>query len=193
LCAQGRSLRALGCEIAIDDFGTGNSGLKIWSELRPDYVKVDRYFIARVESDPVAVELLRAMLDMAHVLGSRVVAEGIETEHQLELLRNTGVDYLQGYYISRPLEQATDQTGNYGVRPIAVRESVDVACVGDLCFEREPVRPDMQIADAVEVFRRHPEWETLPIVTEGRPVGVLRRDTLLLLLSKPLFLTNAAA
>ena len=72
-----RFLRALGCEIAIDDFGTGISGLKVWSELRPDYVKIDRYFIARIETDPVAVELLRAMLDMAHVLGSRVVAEGI--------------------------------------------------------------------------------------------------------------------
>lgn len=187
LCANGRALRALGCEIAIDDFGTGNSGLKIWSELRPDYVKIDRYFIARIESDPVAVELLRAMLDMAHVLGSRVVAEGIETEQQLELLRNTGVDYLQGYYISQPLEEATDQTGNYNVRPISVRETTEVSCIGDLCFEREPVDPELRIADAVALFRGRPEWETLPIVKDGKPLGVLHRDALLLLLSKPLF------
>jgi len=187
LCVQGRRLRALGCEIAIDDFGTGTSGLKIWSELRPDYVKIDRYFIADLDSDPVAVELLRAMLDMAHVLGSRVVAEGIETEQQLELLRSTGVDYLQGYFISRPLEQATDQTGNYGVRPLPVRESAGVSCVGDLCFQRDPVPPDMRVADAVALFRGHPEWETLPVVSDGRALGVLRRDVLLLLLSKPLF------
>jgi len=187
LCVQGRKLRKLGCEIAIDDFGTGTSGLKIWSELRPDYVKIDRYFIAGLESDPVAVELLRAMLDMAHVLGSRVVAEGIETEQQLELLRGTGVDYLQGYFIAMPLEQATDQTGNYGVRPLSVREDVEVSCIGDLCFGRDPVSPDMRIAEAVTVFREHPDWETLPIVADGRPLGVLRRDALLLLLSRPLF------
>ncbi len=187
LCAQGRKLRSLGCEIAIDDFGTGNSGLKIWSELRPDYVKVDRYFISRIESDPVAVELLRAMLDMAHVLGSRVVAEGIETEYQLELLRRTGVDYLQGYYISKPLEEATDQTGNYHVRPLSVRDDVEVSCIGDLCFEREPVSPELRVADAVVMFQEHPEWETLPIVKDDKPMGVLHRDALLLLLSKPLF------
>jgi EAL domain-containing protein (putative c-di-GMP-specific phosphodiesterase class I)/GGDEF domain-containing protein len=187
LCAEGRRLRQLGCEIAIDDFGTGISGLKVWSELRPDYVKVDRYFIARIETDPVAVELLRAMMDMAHVLGSRVVAEGIETECQLELLRNTGVDYLQGYYISRPLEQATDQTGNYSVKPIPEQELAEVSCVGDLCFEREPIIPQMRIADAVALFRSKPQWESLPVVQDGRPVGLLLRDALLLLLSKPLY------
>ncbi len=187
LCARGRNLRTVGCEIAIDDFGTGNSGLKIWSELRPDYAKIDRYFIARIETDPVAIELLRTMLDMAHLLGSRVVAEGIETERQLELLRDTGVDYLQGYYISRPLAEATDQTGNFSVRPLAVLELVEVSCIGDLCFEREPVSPELRIADAVTMFRNNPEWETLPVVQDGKPLGVLRRDALLLLLSKPLF------
>jgi EAL domain-containing protein (putative c-di-GMP-specific phosphodiesterase class I)/GGDEF domain-containing protein len=187
LCVEGRRLRALGCEIAIDDFGTGISGLKVWSELRPDYVKIDRYFIARIETDPVAVELLRAMLDMAHVLGSRVVAEGIETECQLELLRNTGVDYLQGYYISKPLEQATDQTGNYSVKPIPVDHATEVSCIGDLCFERQPVSPQLLIAEAVAIFRRNPKWETLPVVQDGKPVGIVQRDALLLLLSKPLF------
>jgi EAL domain-containing protein (putative c-di-GMP-specific phosphodiesterase class I)/GGDEF domain-containing protein len=187
LCNQGRKLRELGCEIAIDDFGTGNSGLKIWSELRPDYVKIDRYFIARLESDPVAMELLRAMLDMAHVLGSRVVAEGIETDQQLQLLQAAGVDYLQGYFIARPLQEATDQSGNYGVRPIPVRASAAATCIGDLCFDRQPVSPRMRIADAVVVFRDNPEWETLPVVHDGKPVGVLHRDALLLLLSKPLF------
>jgi diguanylate cyclase (GGDEF)-like protein len=187
LCAEGRRLRELGCEIAIDDFGTGISGLKVWSELRPDYVKVDRYFIARIESDPVAVELLRAMLDMAHVLGSRVVAEGIETENQLELLRNTGVDYLQGFFISKPLEQATDQTGNYSVQPLPVDQAIEVSCIGDLCFEREPINPRLTIAEAVEIFRRNPQWETLPVVRDGKAIGLLRRDALLLLLSKPLF------
>jgi diguanylate cyclase (GGDEF)-like protein len=187
LCAEGRRLRELGCEIAIDDFGTGISGLKIWSELRPDYVKVDRYFIARIETDPVAVELLRAMLDMAHVLGSRVVAEGIETATQLELLRGTGVDYLQGYYISKPLEQATDQTGNYNVLPLQVEKTAEVSCVGDLCFDREPVSPQMRIVDAVAVFRNNPQWESLPVVQDGKPLGLLQRDALLLLLSKPLY------
>src|SRR5262249_12620410 len=90
-------------------------------------------------------------------------------------------------YISMPLEQATDQTGNYNVRPIAVRENVEVSCIGDLCFAREPASPELRVADAVALFRSHPEWETLPIVQGDKPVGVVHRDALLLLLSKPLF------
>lgn len=183
---QGARLRALGCEIAIDDFGTGTSGLKIWSELRPDYVKVDRYFIERIESDPVAVEMLRAMLDMAHVMGSRVIAEGIETESQLEILRRTGVDYLQGFYISRPLEQATDQSGRFGVLPMPVRPEAGASCVGDLCLTREPVSAETRVSEALALFHANPDWESLPVVSQGRPLGMLRRDALLLLLSKPL-------
>lgn len=183
---QASRLRTLGCEFAIDDFGTGTSGLKIWSELRPDFVKIDRYFTSRIETDTVAVEILRSMLDMAHVMGSRVVAEGIETERQLEMLRHIGVDYLQGFYIARPLEQATAQTGNFGVLPMPVRTTAGVSCVGDLCRQREPVSENTRVVDAVQLFRANPEWESLPVVREGRPVGILRRDALLLLLSKPL-------
>lgn len=186
ICEQGRNLRALGCEIAIDDFGTGISGLKVWSELRPDYVKIDRYFIARTETDPVAVELLRSMLDMAHVLGSRVVAEGIENATQMELLRSTGVDYLQGHYISVPMERATDQTSNVSVLPVIIQPGIEVSRVGDLCFAREPVQPDLRVAEAVAIFRANPSWETLPVVLGDKPVGVLHRDALLLLLSRPL-------
>lgn len=184
--AQATRLRALGCEIAIDDFGTGLSGLKIWSELRPDYVKIDRYFISRVEEDSVAIEILRAMLDMAHVMGSRVVAEGIENERQMELLRGIGVDYLQGFHISMPLVEASIQTGEFRILPMQAVSAAGVSCVGDLCMQREPLAADTRISDAVGIFQANPDWDSLPIVAEGRPIGVLRRDALLLKLSKPL-------
>jgi GGDEF domain-containing protein len=73
------------------------------------------------------------------------------------------------------------------VKPIPVDQAVEVSCIGDLCFQREPLSPQMPIADAVAVFRSNPEWETLPVVLDGRPVGLVRRDALLLLLSKPLY------
>jgi diguanylate cyclase (GGDEF)-like protein len=183
---QGIRLRTLGCQIAIDDFGTGISGLKTWSELRPDYVKIDRYFTSRLENDPIALEILRAMLDMAHVLGSRVVAEGIETSCQLELLREIGVDYLQGFHIARPLAQATAETGTFPITPMQTRIVAGVSCVGDLCVPREPLAATTRVSDALALFQSNPEWESLPVVANGRPVGIVRRDALLLLLSRPL-------
>lgn len=183
---QGMRLRNLGCQIAIDDFGTGISGLKTWSELRPDYVKIDRYFTSRLENDPIALEILRAMLDMAHVLGSRVVAEGIENSCQLELLREIGVDYLQGFHIARPLAEATADTGTFQVTPMQSRTVAGVSCVGDLCVPREPLSQAARVLDALALFQAHPEWESLPVVAGGRPIGIVRRDALLLLLSRPL-------
>lgn len=184
--AQAARMRALGCEIAIDDFGTGLSGLKVWSELRPDYVKIDRYFTSQLEKDPVAIDILRAMLDMAHVLGSRVIAEGVENERQLELLRGVGVDYLQGFHICRPLSDAAADTGTFAMVPLRERARSGVSCIGDLRTDRAPVTAESRIGDAVALFQANPEWESLPVVTDGRPVGIVRRDSLLLLLSKPL-------
>jgi EAL domain-containing protein (putative c-di-GMP-specific phosphodiesterase class I) len=95
-------LRALGCDIAIDDLGAGSSGLKTWAAIRPDYVKVDRYFVAGIEQDAVRGEILRSVVDMGRVTGSRVIAEGIENREQFALLLELGVDYLQGYLLGRP-------------------------------------------------------------------------------------------
>lgn len=179
-------LRGMGCEIAIDDFGTGLSGLKIWSELRPDYVKIDRYFISRLAEDTIAVEVLRAMLDMAHVLGTRVIAEGIEDEQQLQLLCSIGVDYLQGYYISKPLPEAAALTGKFTTLSRPEVSVSGVACVADLCVPRAPLPASARISEAVALFQANPDWDSLPVVDEGRPVGILCRDRLLLTLSKPL-------
>src|SRR5690606_35508982 len=57
-------LREAGCAIAIDDLGAGSSGLRTWSELKPDYVKIDRYFVSGIDSDPTKLEFVRSMLDM---------------------------------------------------------------------------------------------------------------------------------
>jgi len=78
LAAAVAPLRAMGCDIAIDDLGAGSSGLKTWSAIRPDYAKVDRYFVAGVEKDAVRSEILRSVVDMGRVTGCRIIAEGVE-------------------------------------------------------------------------------------------------------------------
>ena len=179
-------LRQLGCEIAIDDLGAGSSGLKIWSELRPDYVKIDRYFTAQIESDVVVAEILRSMLDMAHVMGSRVVAEGVENLQQCALLQDIGVDYLQGYYLRKP--QPAPLHDITGTRPILSAETLQAAsCAEDLLIERPALPADIRIEEVVGMFRKHVDWHSLAVVADGRPCGIVRRDALLTLLSKPLY------
>jgi diguanylate cyclase (GGDEF)-like protein len=95
-------LRALGCRVAIDDFGTGYSSLSYLRRLPVDTIKIDRSFIEPIGQEPDAEKFLRALIDLAHTLSLRVIAEGIETEAQCDFLTAHGCDVAQGYLFARP-------------------------------------------------------------------------------------------
>ncbi len=100
------ALRELGVEVAIDDFGTGYSALSYLKHLPVDVIKIDQGFVAGLGSDRADALLVEAIITVAHGLGLRVVAEGVETEAQLEALRNLGCDAAQGYLFARPTPSA---------------------------------------------------------------------------------------
>ncbi len=97
------ALKALGILISIDDFGTGYSSLGYLKRLPVNIVKVDRSFVMDIPADKEDMEITAAVIAMAHKLNYEVVAEGVETEEQLQFLESCGCDYGQGYYFSRPL------------------------------------------------------------------------------------------
>jgi EAL domain-containing protein (putative c-di-GMP-specific phosphodiesterase class I) len=92
-----------GFQIAIDDLGAGYAGLRLWSELRPAYVKIDHHFTENIGGDAVKREFVRSIRDMATRLGCKVVAEGIETEEDYQTVQSLGVRLHQGYHLGRPL------------------------------------------------------------------------------------------
>lgn len=100
-------LRELGVLLALDDFGTGYSSLSYLRRLPVDIVKIDRSFIADLDTEvPASADLVRAILDLGTTLRLDIAAEGIETEHQRQLLTRLGCAYGQGYLFSRPTDAA---------------------------------------------------------------------------------------
>jgi EAL domain-containing protein (putative c-di-GMP-specific phosphodiesterase class I) len=97
------AIRALGIPIAIDDFGTGFSSLGYLSKLPIDTLKIDRMFISGMSSDPHGLSLVSTIINLAHSLKLKVVAEGVETEEQYSLLRLLKCDEMQGYLFSKPI------------------------------------------------------------------------------------------
>jgi EAL domain-containing protein (putative c-di-GMP-specific phosphodiesterase class I)/GGDEF domain-containing protein len=188
LAAAVRPLRALGCDIAIDDLGAGSSGLKSWAEIRPDYVKVDRYFVSGIERDPVRAEVLRSLVDIGRVTGCRIVAEGIENREQCALVLELGVDYLQGYFLGRPGRiPRLEPHALAGLT--AVSAAPAASCAEGLVLPIPAMPADSTVASVMESFRRHPEWTALAVVESSdspRPIGLVYRDRLLIFLSRPL-------
>ncbi|MFP3515264.1 EAL domain-containing protein [Pseudomonas sp. SIMBA_077] len=97
------ALRDMGLEIAIDDFGTGYSSLAYLSRFPIDKLKIDIAFIREVPHNPQDAAITRTIIELAHSLNLQVIAEGVETDEQLEFLTDNGCDQVQGYLFSRPL------------------------------------------------------------------------------------------
>lgn len=96
--------------IAIDDFGSGHSSLSYLKRMRPDYIKIDKAFIATIGTDAITSAVLDSMLGLGKKLNIAVVAEGVETEEQVNYLIDHGVQFLQGFYFSKPISITELQT-----------------------------------------------------------------------------------
>ena len=102
-----KELKSLGIKIAVDDFGTGYSSLSYLKHFPVDFLKIDRSFVAGLGHDPKDEGLVAASIELAHALKLEVVAEGVETEGQLERLRTLGCDIAQGFYFQKPSPEDT--------------------------------------------------------------------------------------
>jgi EAL domain-containing protein (putative c-di-GMP-specific phosphodiesterase class I) len=99
-----QNLRDLGIQVQIDDFGTGYSSLGYLHTLPIETLKVDRTFISQLGQSSNGLEIVRTILALAHSLGMQVIAEGVETEEQLQKLKKLNCEYVQGFYFSEPVD-----------------------------------------------------------------------------------------
>ncbi len=102
LLQQIHTLRQAGILIALDDFGVGHSNLNYLKEFQADLLKIDRSFITGIGSNDFSRHVLQSIIDLSQQLGLRIIAEGIETRRQADYLQERGVQYLQGFYFSKP-------------------------------------------------------------------------------------------
>ncbi|GHD55332.1 GGDEF domain-containing protein [Jeongeupia chitinilytica] len=178
--------REMGFRIAIDDLGEGFSGLRLWSELKPEYVKIDKYFIQGLTQDAQKRQFVRSIHHIALNTGTRVVAEGIETPDELDVVRRIGISLAQGYLIGRPQASPPQRLALEfdGVERPQLGSGRQ-GCAGDLLVDVPRVSPD---EPAKAIYRRFADDATLyalPVVDGMRPVGLLKRHEVLELFARP--------
>jgi diguanylate cyclase (GGDEF)-like protein len=120
-----RRLRDLGIATSIDDYGTGYSSLAYIKQLAVNELKIDRAFVAGMEADRKNAAIVRSTIELGHNLGLTVVAEGVETDHELAELRRFGCDFAQGFYFARPMPAASFERWLSGVRDKSVGQRSD--------------------------------------------------------------------
>lgn len=190
-----RHYRDMGFSIALDDLGAGYSGLRMWSELRPDYVKIDRYFIDGIHRDAVKREFVESIMKIARASRAQVIAEGIELSEELRVLSEMGIDLVQGYLLGRPEEDPSPEAAvilpSHGNRNDASRE--EQADLSALVLKQSAVAVSRPTGDVLELFRLQANLNSVAVLdANDTPVGIVHRSLLSDALLKP-FATDLLA
>ncbi len=192
------AIRAHGVELALDDFGDGRSSLRLWAELKPDYVKIDKYFSKDIATHPEKVQTITALKRIADTFGTLMVAEGIETPQELRVLRDLGIELGQGYLLGRPqaelsdalLPEAMEVVGSreISVLPSKTRSGRCDFTVGEITQRVHPLSAEATHQDVARRFQDDETLKAMAVVkSDGTPIGLINRQSFYNQYSKPYF------
>jgi diguanylate cyclase (GGDEF)-like protein len=178
--------RSMGFKIAIDDLGEGFSSLRLWSELRPEFIKVDMHFVQGVDTDPIKLQFLQSIQLIANSCGTKVIAEGIETATELSTIRDMDIMLGQGYFIARPtsnppLLASTEACSLINARKNFAQQKNILQTHRKVVAQKllryiEPVQPESTNEQVLDVFSSNPTLRAIPVVHQGLPVGIIIRS-----------------
>ena len=181
--------RSEGFQIAIDDLGAGYAGLRAWSELQPDFVKIDRHFIEHIHRDSVKREFVRSMQEIAKELDCMIVAEGIETREDLNVVQELGLQFGQGYYIGRP-EISPENSDRVIDRIRSVSKPARrtlhrlTQTIEEITLTSPAISPRLSLSDVSDILQKSRDINCLPIVDDNQPLGMVNRQEILELISQ---------
>ena len=185
------SYKNRGFGIAIDDFGSGYSGLQLLYHSEPHIIKIDRFFIDNIDSDPKKYFFIASVVKMANLMGISVIAEGIETESEYYACRNIGCDYIQGFFICHPKLTLDELKSRYpDISDLAAREKrehlSDVALLDERILKETPVKLDVSAHSILDLLKKGGVDNHFPVIDErGEPLGILDQDKLRQFLYSP--------
>jgi EAL domain-containing protein (putative c-di-GMP-specific phosphodiesterase class I)/GGDEF domain-containing protein len=169
--------RSQGFQVAVDDVGAGYSGLSSIAEIQPDFIKIDMSLVANVDRDPVKRALLETITTFAEKIGSKIIAEGIETRAQAICLLDIGVHYGQGYFLARPAFPrpglAVDADELRLVGDLSQKSLTCSMPVGNLAEAPHAVSAEFLVSDAQHFFEKNRTFSSLVVTEDDKPKGLI--------------------
>lgn len=185
LASAVQEIRCAGVSLALDDFGDGRSSLRLWSQLKPEFVKIDKYFTKAISQHADNLKTIQALQQIAVIFGTDLIAEGIETEDDLRVLRDLGIKYGQGFFLGRPARLP--------------REEIEASAMAVILDRTVSVFPELQRApnagslnrlaviqaptvglattndQLARVLFNYPKLHAIAMVDAGRPMAIINR------------------
>ncbi len=197
LAAALAECRRVGFALALDDFGDGYSGLRRWLEFRPEFVKVDKYFIGGLHESSPKFEALRSLARLADSLDTQLIAEGIETAAELAVVRDLGIALAQGYFLGRPQAQpvlavageaeALLRSKQIAVFPERGKMHLRQHCAGALLIGAPAATPATSNQELIAIFAKHESLHAIAVVDDGLPLGIVNRREFMDHLAQPYY------
>lgn len=189
-----QNYRGRGFQIAIDDLGEGFANLRMWSEVRPEFVKIDKHFVHGIADDRIKYHFVRAMQDLAEICNASLVAEGIERREDFCCIRDMGIACGQGYFIARPEPVPLRQLSQAAQSALANQQlslTPNGQAIGKMPTARtllrviEPVPMDACNSLVIARFEADPELDVLPVVHDNQPIGLINRHSMVDRFARP--------
>ncbi len=181
-----REVHACGARLALDDFGDGRSSLRLWSEVKPDFVKIDRYFIHDISDHPENLQMLQAIKGIADVFGTILIAEGIETRDDLRALRDLSIPYGQGWVLGRPARAPREAIDGPALAVLQDRRVAVLPHLGQtarpgilrslLVVQAPTVTPASTNDEVAALLQERTDLHALAVVDGARPVALINRQ-----------------
>jgi diguanylate cyclase (GGDEF)-like protein len=181
-------LRGRGFQIAIDDLGEGFANLRMWSEVRPEFVKIDKHFANGIADDRMKYHFVRAMQDLAESCAATLIAEGIERVEDFDCVRSMGIACAQGYYIARPSPAAASTVSSavqvllrepaLSVPPLRTQGAM-TRTAAELARQVAPVPADATNDHVLARFEGDPALDVVPVVCAGQALGLINRESMI--------------
>jgi diguanylate cyclase (GGDEF)-like protein len=178
-------IRQCGVGFAIDDYGTAQSSLSLWVGLRPEFVKIDKYFVANVARDPMKYEALRSIMRFAFGTQTQLIAEGVENEEDMKVIRDLGIAFGQGFFFARPTETPAQhlsadvrvalESKNIVVFPQVAKVSDTIIRIGELLIDAPSINSTASNNDVLALFEAAPDQHAVAVLDGRLPIGLINR------------------
>lgn len=173
-----------GFSIAMDDFGAGYSGLQLLYYAEPEIIKIDRFFIIDIYKDFKKKLFISNIINIAHILGAKVIAEGIETRKEYLACKDIGCDLAQGYFIQKPNKDITQMKDIYSEIKAIKRNNQKEKKGGNALIYKEiekmkAIPSHINISEAFEIFKNNKEAYLFPVINkQNEPIGIIKENSI---------------